>query len=70
MAKYIIEIDERNSLAKSFINFIMNYAKHNSHCKIEKTPNNDTLDALIELKRKKIKPIKSKDELNVFFDSL
>ena len=70
MSNYYLEVDEGNSLAKSFITFLLNYAKNNKHVTISKTPNKETIAAIEEAKRGEGEVVSTKEELSNFFDHL
>lgn len=67
MATYTIDIDENNSKAKHFLNFIRDYARDNTFIHLEKMPNSATRKAIDAAHKGKLTKANSVNEL---FDSI
>ncbi len=67
MATYTIDIDENNSKAKHFLEFIRDYASDNTFIHLEKMPNATTRKAIDDAHKGKLTKVKSVNEL---FDSI
>ena len=67
MATYILKINEKSSLAKSILAFIMDLASKNKDIELQREPNALTKKAIIEAKEGKGKVYKN---ANDFFNSL